>query len=229
MDDVASARTREIRLDARGTREHDRGRLRVTGVSQAEGAVRRIGWNSVLLVAVCGYAHAAPVPKADADVLSACMTATVYKVAAYGVNQRDDVIYVSPNESEGAETAKESAIQGDLHGAHLKKLSALFKALRDRAGKGWRPPKGLSVAGLQVKIEKPPWTGITLSKDGTASFPDKEHVSFWFYPPGYSIDAKSAIAHAWVGPTPHGATVSCELTLRGHRWIVANSWFTPYL
>lgn len=103
--------------------------------------MRWIFWSAALLVAICGYARAAPAPEADAEILSACIGATVYKVAAYGVNQRDDVISVSPDENESVETAKESDIQGDLHGTHLKKLSAMFKALRDRAGKGWPPQR----------------------------------------------------------------------------------------
>jgi hypothetical protein len=48
------------------------------------------------------------------------------------------------------------------------------------------------------------------------------HSQCWFEPylPGFSTAGHSAIIRAFVGPTPHGATVTALLEKRGDQWII---------
>lgn len=40
------------------------------------------------------------------------------------------------------------------------------------------------------------------------------------YLPGYSNDGAQAVVRAWIGPTPHGASVIALLKKRGEKWVV---------
>jgi hypothetical protein len=113
--------------------------------------------------------------------------------------------------------ASEEQVRTELRGANWKTLSGLFQDLRNRTTKGWLLPKGISATEFRIEIAEPP--------KGEFGY---EHLYFSFWPPGYSADVRSSVVRAFVGPTPHGATITCELSLRDGAWVVVNNWFSPY-
>lgn len=185
--------------------------------------MHRIGCGAILVVTMCAHAHAARAPKPDAEVLSACIGATMSRVARSTYpTERDNVVYVLPDEEKYVAFLSEGQLRGDLHDpANWTTLRGLFQNLRDRAGKGWRPPKDIAVAGFHIRIAEPP------IRDGL--FPSCDRLYYSFYPPGYSKDGRSSVVNAAFGPTPHGASVNCELSLQGGKWIVVNSWISIYV
>jgi hypothetical protein len=185
--------------------------------------MHRIGWVAVLLVAICAHAHAARAPKPDAEVLSACISATMSKVARITFpSKRDNVVYVLPDEEKYVAFLSDDQLRGDLHDpANWTTLRGLFQNLRERAGKSWRPPKHIAVSGFHIKIAKPPLRGNL--------FPSFDRLYYSFYPPGYAADGRSSVVNAAFGPTPHGASANCELSLQDGNWIVVNSWISIYV
>lgn len=212
----------EFRLDARCDGEHDPEQTCASGLMHSRGAMHRIGWAAALLVAFCAHAHAARATKPDAEVLSACISATLSKAARSSYpSKRDNVVYVLPDEEKYAASLSDDQLRVDLRDpANWSTLRALFQNLRDRAGKGWRPPKNIAVSGFRIKIANPPL------RDNL--FPSFDHLYYSFYPPGYSADGRSSVVNTAFGPTPHGASANCELSLQDGKWIVVNSWISIY-
>lgn len=175
--------------------------------------MNRVGLITVFLIAVYDRAYSADISFPDAEVLGACISAIAPKAAAYSVGSKDKLVYVLPSVEATDGFASEGQLFMDLRGANWEALSAPFQELRNRISKGWVPPKDISAAEFQVEVAKPP---------------NSEHLYFSFYPPGYSTDAQSSVVRALVGPTPHGASIACELSLQSGSWLVVHKWFVPY-
>ncbi len=64
-------------------------------------------------------------------------------------------------------------------------------------------------------------------KDSSGGF-DGVKGYFKSFAPGYSADGNTAIVRAWVGPSPHGATVTYLLRKKGENWVVVWREFAFY-
>jgi hypothetical protein len=179
--------------------------------------LNRIGLIVVLSLAASGRVFPADVSYPDAEVLSSCIGAGAPKAATYGGNRIDGVIYVLPAGEATIGLANEGQVRGELRSANWEALRGPLQNLRNRTSKGWVLPKGISASAFRVEVAESP--------KGEFGY---EHLYFSFWPPGYSADMQSSVVRAFVGPTPHGATITCELSLRNGSWVVVNSWFTPY-
>ena len=179
--------------------------------------MNRLGLIVALSFTASGRVLPAEVSHPDAEVLSACISAAAPKAATYGGNGIDGVVYVLPAGEVTIGLSSDGQVRGELHSANWKILGGPFQDLRNRTSKGWVLPKGISAAAFRVEVAKPP----------TGEF-GYEHLYFSFWPPGYSTDGQSSVVRAFVGPTPHGATITCELSMHKGAWIVVNSWFAPY-
>jgi len=179
--------------------------------------LNRIGLIVVFFLVAAVRVFSGDVSYPDAEVLSSCISAGAPKAAKYGGNRIDGVIYVLPASEPTIGLANEGQVRGELHSASWEALKGPLQNLRNRTSKGWVLPKGISTAAFQIRAAEPP--------KGEFGY---EHLYFSFWPPGYSTDMQSSVVRAFVGPTPHGATITCELSLRNGSWVVVNSWFTPY-
>ena len=98
----------------------------------------------------------------------------------------------------------------------------LLQALRDRnAGSGWNAtPFSYKKFRLDKRVTiKDIWAG---QKDSLDSWDRSKGYKGYFeaYAPGFSKNGQRAVVRAWVGPSPHGGTVTYALELRNDEWTV---------
>ena len=55
-----------------------------------------------------------------------------------------------------------------------------------------------------------------------------ESVFYLFWPPGYSKTGDTALVRALVGPTCHGASITCQLEQAKGSWLVVKHWFSVF-
>ena len=196
----------EFRLDARCDGEHDPEQTCASGLMHSRGAMHRIGWAAALLVAFCAHAHAARATKPDAEVLSACISATLSKAARSSYPSKgDNVVYVLPDEEKYAASLSDDQLRVDLRDpANWSTLRALFQNLRDRAGKGWRPPKNIAVSGFRIKIATPHSGTTSFRHSTTCTTRSTRRVI------PRMVDRVSSIRHSVPHPMARVPTANCR-------------------
>lgn len=167
---------------------------------------------------VCLESQADDEVQRDSIVISACIRAIVPRATEYALKSKSDVVYVHPEGESSIGLVSEAQLHSDLDGADWDSLSGPIQMLRGRLSSGWSPPPLLAIEGFEVVLSNPP--------EGEFGH---DHLHFLFWPPGYSSDQKVSVVRALFGPTPHGASATCEISFQDGKWLVVKKWFSVYL
>ena len=152
-----------------------------------------------------------PQEAVDAQVLGACLDAVADELArnAAGsmISPPRNTILILPNSRRADGFLADNQLESELSVSEWESAALLATAMRSRSASAGpilvpsslQPTRLLETSELSVE-PKTPWVE--------------------FYRPGYSTDGRSALVRAHFGPTPHGATFTCLLTLELMRWTV---------
>lgn len=154
----------------------------------------------------------------DSKVLSACAGALFKEAAEHSSIRNPKVAYVLPEGEASREEAGRARLSTQFKGRNWEQIAPALANLHARLETRWRPPSGIAIPGMRVRI-KNPRTGDFGAKDF--------YFSFW--PPGYDATSEIAFVLAEFGPTPHGVKAACHLRREGDAWVVEQKWVESWL
>jgi hypothetical protein len=172
----------------------------------------------IILFLICTPARSSERKYPDSELLSACIQAVMPEISKRTTQWLGTSVYVAPKSVSTLFFVRDEQIRSELNWEDWAALSRSLELLRNRTKEGWSPPKSILVEGLDIVIAEPP-------KDKSSAI---QPLYFAFWPPGYSDDMSTGVVRAAVGPSAHGATVTCQLTKHGDSWSIVNKWVTFY-